>query len=70
MTWQDSPSAWSTTKNHRRQSIKPGDAIIGLASTGLHSNGYSLARRVLFDKAKLTITSRCLDSIDRSEKCC
>ncbi|PKO21970.1 MAG: phosphoribosylformylglycinamidine cyclo-ligase [Chloroflexi bacterium HGW-Chloroflexi-1] len=28
------------------QSIRPGDAIIGLASTGLHTNGFSLARRV------------------------
>ncbi len=28
--------------------IRPGDAIIGLASTGLHTNGYSLTRQILF----------------------
>lgn len=33
--------------------IKAGDLIIGLASTGLHTNGYSLARKILFEKLKL-----------------
>jgi phosphoribosylformylglycinamidine cyclo-ligase len=47
------------------KAIQPGNAIIGLSSSGLHSNGYSLARRVLFDKAKLTVTSR-LPELDRS----
>jgi phosphoribosylformylglycinamidine cyclo-ligase len=33
--------------------IKPGDVILGLASNGLHTNGYSLARKILFQKMKL-----------------
>ncbi|MBS1717284.1 MAG: phosphoribosylformylglycinamidine cyclo-ligase [Armatimonadetes bacterium] len=31
--------------------VKRGDAIIGIASSGLHTNGYSLARKALFDMA-------------------
>ena len=33
-----------------------GDVLIGLPSTGLHTNGYSLARKVCFDVAKLAVT--------------
>jgi phosphoribosylformylglycinamidine cyclo-ligase len=33
--------------------IKPGDAVLGLASNGLHTNGYALARKILFEKMRL-----------------
>jgi phosphoribosylformylglycinamidine cyclo-ligase len=38
--------------------IKPGDAILGLPSNGLHTNGYSLAREILFGKMRLNVRSR------------
>jgi len=34
--------------------VRAGDALLALASTGLHTNGYSLARKLLFETAKLT----------------
>jgi phosphoribosylformylglycinamidine cyclo-ligase len=38
--------------------IRPGDVILGLASNGLHTNGYSLARKILFQRMRLKISSR------------
>jgi phosphoribosylformylglycinamidine cyclo-ligase len=40
------------------KSIRAGDAIIGLASSGLHTNGYSLARKIFFEQLKLKPESR------------
>jgi len=37
--------------------IKAGDVLVGLPSNGLHTNGYSLARKVLLEKAKYSIDS-------------
>lgn len=36
-------------------SIRPGDVVLGLPSSGLHTNGYSLARKVFFDAAALSV---------------
>lgn len=35
--------------------IKAGDALVGLASTGLHTNGYTLARKIVFDVMNLGV---------------
>ncbi|WP_460168416.1 phosphoribosylformylglycinamidine cyclo-ligase [Thermostilla marina] len=37
------------------QAIAPDDVVLGLASSGLHSNGYSLARKVVFEIAGLSV---------------
>jgi phosphoribosylformylglycinamidine cyclo-ligase len=39
-------------------SVKRGDAVIGIASSGLHTNGYSLARKIFFDHLRLKPRSR------------
>jgi len=35
--------------------VSPGDVVLGVASSGLHSNGYSLARRIVFDVLRLPL---------------
>lgn len=35
--------------------VSPGDVVLGLASSGLHSNGYTLARRIVFEVMKLPL---------------
>jgi len=38
--------------------VAPGDAVIGVASSGLHSNGYTLVRKVLFETAGMKVEDR------------
>ncbi len=45
--------------------VRVGDRIIGIASNGIHSNGFSLARKALFEKGKLKIDDR-VDNLDHS----
>ena len=40
------------------KTIRPGDIVIGFPSNGLHTNGYTLARQVFFEKMKLRPNSR------------
>ena len=38
--------------------VAPGDVLIGYASNGLHTNGYTLARRIVFDRLRLDVQDR------------
>jgi len=40
------------------KTIRPGDCVIGIGSSGLHTNGYSLARQIFFEKLQMTPKSR------------
>ena len=46
------------------ESIKPGDAVLGLPSNGLHTNGYSFARKLFFDVGGYSVN----DTIPKLEK--
>ncbi len=41
-----------------QKTVKRGDVVIGIASSGLHTNGYSLARKIFFEQLKLKPASR------------
>jgi len=44
-----------------QKTVKCGDVIIGIASSGLHTNGYSLARKIFFEQLGLDFKSRVVE---------
>ena len=57
-TWPDSSSVRSTrTKLINGRTIAVGDVLVGVPSSGLHTNGYSLARRIVFEQLGLDVDS-------------
>jgi phosphoribosylformylglycinamidine cyclo-ligase len=55
-----------TTPEYRQaidgSAVRPGDVVIGLPSSGLHSNGFSLARQALFKKGGMSLDDHVLGS--------
>ena len=47
------------------EKIKKGDHIFGLRSSGIHSNGYSLVRKIVLEKEKLSLDQK-IEGLDRS----
>ena len=48
--------------------ISPGDVVIGVASNGVHSNGFSLVRKIVFDIAKLDVSDPCSKRLRRDSR--
>lgn len=48
----------SRTRVLGKQRVRPGDDLVAVASSGLHSNGFSLVRRILIDEHKLSLDAQ------------
>lgn len=54
----------------RRDEMTAGDAVIGVASSGLHSNGYSLVRKIVEDQGLLYSDECPFDANQTLGECC